>query len=172
MLQRQQNYGMGVRESELLQLLTFLQHVFTEDSKLLSLIGLVSSASTPLLNHLCWNFASVIRLSNVGHGIDEGSGDVEPPAKLTGGIVLWECVVVVVEAFTHCPEGDYHVLCRVDTLVIGPHAPHVGCTVDQPGSIEPHHIAKNGAQVEGVPQTLTPEVPWHPGRHHEANKHH
>lgn len=41
----------------------------------------------------------VLGQSEEAHGVYEGGGDVQLAAKLTGGVVEGECVVVVVEAF-------------------------------------------------------------------------
>lgn len=43
--------------------------------------------------------------------------------------------------------------------------------VDQPGDIEGDGVPEDGGKEVGIPQTLTPEVPWHKGRDHKAHQH-
>lgn len=44
--------------------------------------------------------AAVFSQTENTHEVDEAGGKVQPAAKLTGGIVIWKGMVVVMESFT------------------------------------------------------------------------
>lgn len=43
--------------------------------------------------------------------------------------------------------------------------------VDQPGDVEGDGVPEDGGEEVGIPQTLSPEVPWHNGGDHKAHQH-
>ena len=66
----------------------------------------ISSSLFPAEDSLMGHFLSVKNLSNDSHEVYEHGADVESfsPAQFTGGVILWEGVVVVVVAFPSSPE--------------------------------------------------------------------
>ena len=118
----------------------------------------VPSAFLSLGNQLGRHLLPVRRLSDQRADVDERRGDVEPPAELAGRVVLREGVVVVVETLARRRHRHQQVLCRVDVLVVRPHAPHVRGAVDEPRDVEGHDVAQDGGDDECVEQTLAPAI--------------
>lgn len=85
---------------------------------------------------------AILGQSKEAHEIYKCFGHVQPTAKLTCSIIMGECVMIVVKSFTDGTEGNKLVLSGIDVVVIGPHSPHVSCTVDQPGRIKDHSISQ------------------------------
>lgn len=50
---------------------------------------------------------AVLGEADVAHEINKQLGEVQHTAMLTGGIVIWKCVMVVMEAFP-CNENVYY----------------------------------------------------------------
>ena len=69
-------------------------------------------------------------LTDASHQVNEGRGDVELKSPLTGGVVVGEGVVVIMESLTHGQQGDCHVLHGSNLGVVRLHPEHVGCGVD------------------------------------------
>lgn len=72
---------------------------------------------------------------------------------------------------TYSTEGNKHVLSGVDVVVKGPHAPHVGSTINQPGGIKDHSVSQKAWDEVSHPQAFPPEVPRHQCGNDEANHH-
>lgn len=78
-------------------------------------------------------------------------------------------VKFVTFTLTYSTEGNKFVLSGINTLVVGPHSPHVGSTVDQPGGIKNHGVPQQAWDKISHPQTLAPEVPRHQRGDEEAH---
>lgn len=111
-------------------------------------------------------------LSQHGHEVNEAGGEVEPRAVFTGGVVVWECVVVVMEAFADGAHRHKSVFARVDRVVVRLVAPHVGGAVHQPRHVKDEDVAQNGREAEGYYDAFAPEVAWHKGGEDEAHEYH
>ena len=86
----------------------------------------------------------------------------------TSGVVIGEGMVVVIEAFPNSTNSDKQVLSWTNVLVVRLVTPHMGSTVHTPCYIEQGDVSEHSTHKEAVPQTLTPEVPGHHGRHDET----
>lgn len=133
--------------------------------------GITRSLNTGRNNFL-GNPLGVRGQADEAHEVYEGGGEVELAAKLTGGVVEGECVMVVVEAFSCSTESHQRVFPRVDGLVIRPVAPYVSGAVDQPGGVEDHSVPQEPRYEVSHSQGLTPEVPGDQHRQKEAKDHH
>lgn len=64
-------------------------------------------------------FLTVLGKSNVAHQINKHLGEVQKTAMLTGSIVIWKCVMVVMEAFPW-NENKYEGMDNINTLLNAP----------------------------------------------------
>lgn len=74
-------------------------------SELATAVAPVARALYPGLHCLMGDPLAVFGQTQAAHEVDEAGGEVQLAAKLTGGVVEGEGVVVVVESFTWTPEG-------------------------------------------------------------------
>lgn len=65
-----------------------------------TLVTSISSPHFPSQDHLLGDLLAIAGQPQEAHEVNEGCGWVEAPAKLTGGVIIGEGVVVVVEAFS------------------------------------------------------------------------
>ena len=79
---------------------------------------------------------TVRHLTQTCHCVNKQCANVQFPAKLAGGIILREGVMVVMETLTNGAKSDEEILCGVDELVVRFGTPRVGSTVDQPGGVQ------------------------------------
>jgi len=87
------------------------------------------------------NGLEVVCPPHPGKKVNEGCGEVVPVrANLCGFIVPGEAVVVVVPPFSRRDDGDELVFGRVYPLVIGPEAPEMSRTVDEPRGVKGEDI--------------------------------
>lgn len=70
---------------------------------------------------------------------------------------------------TNGSKRDKAVFTGVYSYIIGPVSIHVGGAVYQPGDVEGDSVAQDGRQEVGVPQALSPKVPWDQGGHQETH---
>lgn len=70
-------------------------------------VASISSALYPGQDHLTGDSLAVLGQAQEAHRVDETSGNVQLPAKLAGCIVIGECVMIVVKAFTCKVEENY-----------------------------------------------------------------
>ena len=120
----------------------------------------ITSSLLPSKHCLVWHFLAVINLSDKSHEVNDHRGEVDIPAKLAGGVILWEHMVVIVVALPYCSKCHKEILCWVDVLVIGLVAPHVSSTVNKPGDVEGQDQSEPPGNEKGIPQGLSPVVPW------------
>lgn len=131
----------------------------------------IASSSTSLKNHLGAHFASIIRLTDQEHEVNERFARIEPRrAELGRGIVVRERVMIVVKALAHGANAHKQVLGRVDRLVVGSVAPHVRGAIHQPGQVEQNDIAQNSRHEVCDRERFGPEVPRHYGRYDKADQ--
>lgn len=98
-------------------------------------LGCVTGAQLPLLDHLGADYFALVGPAYVCEKVNEELGDVELITELAGGVIPGKGVVIIVESLAKSCDGDAAVFGRVDGLVVGSAAPHVGGRVDEPGSV-------------------------------------
>lgn len=135
-------------------------------------VAAVTSALYSGHDHLVGHSLAVLGQAQEAHEVDETSGKVQLAAKLTGCIIIGECVVVIVKSFTYSAERDKLVLPGVDVVVIGPVTPHVSRTVDQPGGIQHQSVPQQSRDEVCHPQRLPPKVPRHEHGDEETHEQH
>lgn len=131
-----------------------------------------TSITCPLfagLDHLHCGPLTVVSQAQVAHEVDEAGGGVVAQTELTGGVVEGEGVVKVVESFTNSSESNEAVFSGIDVLVVGFVPIHVRSAVDKPRNVERDGVAQDGGQEVGVPQALSPEIPWHHSGNQKAH---
>lgn len=74
-------------------------------SRLATAVAPVARALYPRLHCLARDPLAVLGQAQAAHEVDEAGGKVQLAAKLAGGVVVGEGVVVVVESFTWTQEG-------------------------------------------------------------------
>lgn len=84
-------------------------------------------------------------------------------------ILIWKRKDIVL---TNGTEGNKLVLSGIDVVVIGPHSPHVSCTVDQPGRIKDHSVSQQTRDKVTGQKTLFPKVPRYKRGEEKAHQHH
>lgn len=67
-------------------------------SSLAALVTFVSGALNPRHHHLFGHTLPLTRQAQKTHQVDEAGGQVDLPAVLAGGVVVWKRVVVIMEA--------------------------------------------------------------------------
>lgn len=73
---------------------------------------------------------------------------------------------------TNGTKGNKRILSGIDVGVIGPHSPHVSCTVDQPGRIKDHSVSQQARDKVTGRETLFPKVPRYTRGDKKAHHHH
>lgn len=109
----------------------FMVFIFAQEfSFFLNGTQIASASSTA--KHLLWaHFLSIVGQTDQSHRVDEQLCQVEiDPAVLGGGIVLWKCVMIVVEAFADGANAYKQILHRIDSLIVLFVAPFVSYAVD------------------------------------------
>lgn len=78
----------------------------------------IASSLLALADHVGRDLLELVRLSQHGHGVDEGGGQIVSPAQFTGSIVPGEDMMVVVEALSDGTQNGEGVLGRVNVVVV------------------------------------------------------
>lgn len=135
----------------------------------------ITSALSSCHHRLRANFGSIVGLTHQRHEIDETFGDVPLfEAKLTGRIVLRECVMVVVKAFADREKRHKPVLDRVDAFIVRFVTPQVSSTVYQPGKVQLQRVAQHCRYIIGVFERFAPKVHrnyrWKDGNHEKRKQ--
>lgn len=103
--------------------------------RLAASVTAVSGALNPCEHQLLGHTLTVTGQTQQTHQVNEAGGQVDLPAVLAGGVVVWKRVVVIMVALTYCTEGDESVLSGVDVAVVRSVPPHVCSAVHQPRGI-------------------------------------
>ena len=99
----------------------------------------------------------IINQTQSGTHVDEYSGYIEEGTPLACGVVIWEGVVIVVEALADCAETHEPVLGGVDVAVIGTIPIEVSEAVDEPCEVERADIAERATRKERIERVLIPQ---------------
>lgn len=97
------------------------------------IVRLVASSQFAVFDHLLGSDFEIVRLAEERKEVDKAGGDVVLEAELTGVVRPREGVMEVVEAFADCAENGCQIFGWRNAVIVRAVAPHVCCTVDQPG---------------------------------------
>jgi hypothetical protein len=100
------------------------------------------------------------------HDVNECFGEIKYSSKLSCGVVIRECVVVVVKAFSDREEGDPVIFSRTDFHIVWSMAKEMGSRIDEPGGVQDEYLAIDVRHEERGDDILIPAD----DRQHDGNQ--